>query len=229
MNEQFIREKYLITEEKFNIVQHKRIIIFGLGGVGGAAALSLVRAGITKIDVVDFDKFDITNLNRQVLANLNTIGKLKTDVFEEQAKLINPNCQITKHNFLFTTDTYSLINLNEYDYVIDAIDNVSAKIYLASYCFKNGIKIITSLGTGKRLDPTKFVVTDIYKTTYDPIARVMRKKLKEARVKKLNVVFSTEQPKKINSQAIPSISFVPPVAGYILASYVINDIIKEEN
>lgn len=221
------RTALLIGNDKINILASSKVLVFGLGGVGGSAALSLVRSGVGSVDVVDKDTFDITNLNRQLLSDLDSIGKNKTDIFKEKALKINKDVNIKLYNMFFNKDTYDKIPLKEYDYIIDCIDNITAKIYLAEYCYNNKIKLISSMGTGKRLDPSKLVITDLFKTSYDKIAKVMRHELKKRGVYKLKVVTSTEIPRNIKSDVIPSIYFVPNACGILLSSYVVRDLVDE--
>ena len=233
----FNREKLLIGENNFNKLKNSHIIVFGLGGVGGYAVEMLARLGIGNIDIVDGDVVSNTNLNRQIIALENTIGKYKTDLFEERIKLINKDCNVKKYTLFYDDDTKDLIDLNKYDYVIDAIDTVKAKLDIISYCINNKINIISSMGMGNRIDPSLVKITDISKTEYDPLSKIIRKKLREKNINHLKVVYSSERPieikydsnseKKGNNYAPGSISLVPSVAGIMLASEVFNSILKE--
>ncbi len=238
MNNFLARTEILIGKSSIEKIKKVNIIVFGCGGVGSFCIESLVRSGIEKITIVDNDTISLTNINRQLIATISKIGCLKVDVMEERILDINPNVVVTKKNIFYTKDTYNEINLSEYDYVIDAIDTVSAKIYIAEYCYNNNINLISSMGTGNRLDPTKFKITDIYKTSEDPLAKTMRYELRKRGIKRLKVLFSEEIPLKpeINEElladstkrSIPgSISFVPPVAGMVITSEVIKNIIEK--
>lgn len=231
MDNQFKRTEMLIGENALNKLKNCRVAVFGLGGVGGICAEALVRSGIGTLDIVDNDIVDITNLNRQIIATHKTVGKNKVDVFEERAKEINPEVIINKHNFFFSKDTSSLFNFRNYDYVIDAIDSVSSKLELVLKSQEANTPIISSMGTGNKLNAADLEVTDIYKTSVCPLARVMRYELKKLGVKKLKVVYSKEEPIKSavdeNGKSIPaSSSFVPTAAGLIIAGEVIKDLIK---
>lgn len=230
----FRRTKLLIGQNNLNKLANSHICIFGLGGVGGHTAEALARAGIGNLTLVDFDIVDITNINRQIIATLDTVGKDKVEVMTQRLLRINNKLTITKYKEMLTAENIHLFFQNKnYDYVVDAIDMVTSKIALIEYCTKNKINIISSMGTGRKLDPTKLEIADISKTSVCPLAKVIRKELKKRNVKKLNVVFSTEIPKKNfenyeegDEKIIGSISFVPPVSGMILASKVVNDIIQ---
>lgn len=231
MENQFKRTEMLIGETALNKLKNCRVAVFGIGGVGSICAEALVRSGIGTLDVVDNDIVDITNLNRQIIATHKTVGKNKVDVFEERAKEINPEVIINKHNFFFSKDTSSLFDFRNYDYVIDAIDSVSSKIELVLKSQEANTPIISSMGTGNKLNAAELEVTDIYKTSVCPLARVMRYELKKRSVKKLKVVYSKEEPIKSavdeNGKSIPaSSSFVPTAAGLIIAGEVIKDLIK---
>ncbi len=231
MDNQFKRTEMLIGEEALLKLKNCRVALFGIGGVGGTCAEALVRSGIGTLDIIDNDTVDITNLNRQIIATHKTVGKNKVDVFEERAKEINPEVVINKHNIFFSMDTSSLFDFENYDYVIDAIDSVSSKIELILNAEKSGTPIISSMGTGNKLNAADLEVSDIYKTSVCPLARVMRYELKKRGVKRLKVVYSKEEPIKSpldeNGKSIPaSSSFVPSAAGLIIAGEVIKDLIK---
>ncbi len=220
------RMENMLSKEDIEKINSKSVIIFGLGGVGGAACESMARAGIGRIGIVDKDTFDITNLNRQILSTRENIGKNKTDVAEKRLLSINPDLKIDKYNLNFSKETESEIKFNDYDYIIDAIDTVTSKILLIQIATDLNIKIISSMGAGNRLDPTALEITKIEKTKNDPLARIMRKKLKELGIKNVPVVSSRELPIKTQNRTPGSVSFVPPVCGMILTSYVINDILN---
>lgn len=230
MNSQFSRTENLIGAEALEKLKNCHIAVFGVGGVGGFAVEALARAGVGKIDIIDSDCVDITNLNRQIIALHSTVGKLKVEVMRDRILDINPNAKVNIFPILFLPENSSQFDFSKYDYVIDAIDNVTAKIELVIKCQENNTPIIASMGTGNKLDPTKFEICDIYKTSVCPLAKVMRYELKKHGVKKLKVLFSKEEPfkNKTEPRTPMSISFVPSVAGLIIAGEVIKDIIKKE-
>ncbi len=232
----FNREIMLIGQDNFNKLKESHIIVFGLGGVGGYAVEMLARLGVGKIDIVDNDTVSNTNLNRQIIALNSTIGKYKTDLFEERIKEINKDCIVTKYTMFYDENTKDKIDLSKYDYVIDAIDSVKSKLELIIYCINNNIKIVSSMGMGNRIDPSLVKITDISKTEYDPLSKIIRKKLRENKINHLKVVYSSERPiniiydinaeKKGSNYAPGSISLVPSTAGIMLASEVFKDLIK---
>lgn len=228
---QFLRTQLLLGETGIDRLQDSHVAIFGVGGVGSFAVEALARAGVGKITIVDFDVVDITNINRQLIALHSTIGKEKVVVLKERLADINPNLIVEARAEKVMPDTIETFFQEDYDYVIDAIDMVSSKLALLQYCVHNNINVISSMGTGNKLDPSKLTVTDIYKTSTCPLARVMRYELKKRGVKKLQVVYSTEAPLKPilpedmemgAKRTVPgSTSFVPSSAGLMLASVVI--------
>lgn len=224
--EQFSRTERLIGKENLEKIKNKNIIIFGLGGVGSYVAEALARCGIGKMTVVDKDTVDITNINRQLYALHSTIGRNKADVARERILDINPECQVTSIVKMYLPENADEFNLAQYDYIIDAIDNVTAKIDLAIKSQELEIPMIASMGTGNKLDPTAFKITDIYKTDTCPLCRVMRKELKARGVEKLKVLYSTEIPKNDGERTPASISFVPSVAGLIIAGEVIKEMLN---
>lgn len=226
---EFSRTERLIGKENIEKLKNTNIIIFGLGGVGSFVAESLARAGIGKMTVVDKDTVDITNINRQLYALHSTLGKNKADVAKERILDINPQCKITAVTKMYLPENADGFCLSQYDYIIDAIDNVTAKIDLAVKSQELNIPIIASMGTGNKLDPTAFKITDIYKTDTCPLCRVMRRELKARNVKKLKVLYSSETPVNDGERTPASISFVPSVAGLIIASEVVKDLIKSES
>lgn len=228
-----MRTSLIVGDEGIDKLEKSNVIVFGVGGVGSFATEALVRAGIGNITIVDFDNVDVTNINRQIPALHSTIGKLKVDVMKERLLDINPDLNIRTVAKKYNKETTDEILVEDYDYVIDAIDMVTSKILLVEECNKKGLKLISSMGMGNKLDPTKIVVTDIHKTHTCPLAKVMRKELKYRRIKNLKVVYSQEQPqvlkKKImNGRKITpgSTSFVPSVGGLTIASVVVNDLIN---
>ncbi len=221
------RTSFLVGDDGIEKLNNSNIIVFGVGGVGSFTVEALARAGVGNITIVDFDDVDITNINRQIPALHSTVGRYKVDVMEERILDINPNINIKKIRSLYNKDTSDEILTERYDYVVDAIDMVSSKIHLIETCEKKGLKIISSMGMGNKLDPTKIVVTDIHKTSTCPLAKVMRKELRDRGIKKLKVVYSTEQPielkkKVMNGRKVTpgSVSFVPSVGGLIIASVI---------
>ena len=226
MTEKFTRTENLIGKDKLKILQNSHIAVFGIGGVGGYVTEALIRAGVGKIDIIDNDTVSESNINRQIIATTKTIGKYKVDIMKERILDINPDATVNAYNTLYLPNTADQFDFSKYDYVVDAVDNVTAKIELVLRANNSNVLIISSMGTGNKLDPTAFEVSDIYKTEVCPLAKVMRTELKKRGVKKLKVVYSKEKP--VTNQRPPaSISFVPSVAGLIIASEVINDIIKE--
>lgn len=223
----FSRTERLIGEDALRKLQNSNIIIFGLGGVGSYTAEALARSGIGKMTVVDKDTVDITNINRQLYALHSTVGKPKAEVAKARILDINPECEIIAIQKMYLPENSEDFVLSQYDYIVDAIDNVTAKIDLAVKAEQFGIPIISSMGTGNKLDPTAFKVSDIYKTSVCPLCRVMRTQLKKRGVKKLKVVYSEEMPKTDGERTPASISFVPPAAGLIIAGEVIRDITEK--
>lgn len=228
------RTSFLVGDDGIEKLNNSNVIVFGVGGVGSFTVEALARAGVGNLTIVDFDDVDITNINRQIPALHSTVGKYKVDVMEERILDINPNINIKKIRSLYNKDTSDEILTERYDYVVDAIDMVSSKIHLIETCEKNGLKIISSMGMGNKLDPTKIVVTDIHKTSTCPLAKVMRKELRDRGIKKLKVVYSTEQPielkkKVMNGRKVTpgSVSFVPSVGGLIIASVIVNELLEQ--
>ena len=225
----FSRTELMLGEDAMKRLAATRVAIFGVGGVGGYALEALVRSGVGEIDVIDFDTVSESNINRQIIATEDSVGKYKVDVCRERALSINSEVKINAIRSFFSVDNADEFDLAKYDYIIDAIDTVSAKIELIARSQAAGVKIISSMGAGNKLDPTRFEVSDIYKTSVCPLARVMRTELKKRGVKKLKVVYSKEEPIKRtidgNGRHAPgSIAFVPSVVGLIIAGEVIKDI-----
>ncbi len=229
MATQFDRTIRLIGEEATEKLKTAHVAVFGIGGVGSFTCEALARAGVGKLTLVDFDIVDITNINRQIIALYSTVGRAKTEVMAERILDINPGCIVEPVKLRFLPENADSIELTQFDYVVDAVDNVSAKIELAVRCEALGVKLISSMGTGNKLDPTRFEVADIYKTSVCPLARVMRQELKKRGVKHLKVVYSKEEAIKDGHRSPASISFVPPVAGMVLAGEVIKDLMKKIN
>ena len=221
----FTRTEMLLGKEAIERLVGASVIVFGVGGVGGFAVEALSRAGVGKITLVDSDTVAVSNINRQIIATAKTVGRYKTDVAGERIKEINPDCQVECHNVFYSEENTDGIELSEYDYVVDAIDSVRAKLFLIESATKAGVPIISSMGTGNKLDPTRFTVTDISKTHTCPLAKVIRTELKKRGITRLKVLFSDEPPIKPNGERVPgSVSFVPSVAGLIIGGEVIKDI-----
>ena len=253
MLNQFSRTQLLIGSEGMEKLFASRVAVFGIGGVGGYTVEALVRSGIGAIDLIDDDKVCLTNLNRQLFATRKTIGKYKVDVAEERILEINPDAVVHKHRTFYSPDTANQFDFSEYDYIVDAIDTVTGKIALVMQAKEANVPIISCMGAGNKMDPTAFEVTDIYKTSVCPLAKVMRYELKKRGIKKLKVVYSKEQPiKPIDDMTIScrtncicppgtarkcterrqvpgSNAFVPSAAGLIIAGEVIKDLIKNKS
>ncbi|MBS5369589.1 MAG: tRNA threonylcarbamoyladenosine dehydratase [Longibaculum muris] len=230
----FSRFELLIGEEKLQQLQNSHVLVFGVGGVGGYVVEALVRSGIGHITIVDNDEVSLTNLNRQIIATRETIGKKKVEVMKERILSINPDCLVTGLEMFYLPENADTIDLTKYDYVVDAIDTITSKIELAMRCEKLNVPLISSMGTGNKLNPAMLEVSDIYKTSVCPLAKVMRKELKTRGVKHLKVVYSKELPIKprqsnepTNKRTVPgSSAFVPSSAGLLIASEVIKDLLK---
>jgi len=230
---QFERTALLLGKASVERLARKRVAVFGVGGVGGFVCEGLVRAGIGAIDIVDKDTVALSNINRQLIALHSTVGKNKVDVLEERLKDINKNLIIKKYKCFFLPETSETFDFREYDYVVDAIDTVTGKIELILKAKEAGVPIISAMGAGNKLEPAGFQVSDIYKTSVCPLARVMRRELKKRGVDKLKVVYSKEETIKPQfeegEEVIPgSVSFVPPVVGLIIAGEVVKDLIRVE-
>lgn len=242
MLEEFSRTELLIGKDGIKKLQNSKVAVFGIGGVGSYVVEGLVRAGIGNFILIDNDEVSVSNINRQIIATQKTIGKPKVEVAKERILEINPNANVEIYKEFFMPDSKDLFD-NTVDYIVDCIDTVTAKIELVLRANKLNIPIISSMGTGNKLDPTKFEVTDISKTEVCPLAKIMRKELKARGIKKLKVVYSKETPIKLEAknkdsimeenmkiskrkQVPGSISFVPSVAGLIIAGEVVKDLIK---
>lgn len=227
MENQFTRTSMLIGEEGVNILSQKRVAIFGVGGVGGYTVEALARSGVGTLDLIDNDKINLTNINRQIIALHSTLDKYKVEAARDRVLDINPNAKVNIYKTFYTPETANEFDFNQYDYIVDAIDTVSGKIELVMQAQKAGVPIISSMGAGNKLSPEKFEVADIYKTSVCPLAKVMRQELKKRGIKKLKVVYSQELPIKHEGQRLPaSIAFVPSVVGLIIAGEVIKDLIS---
>lgn len=231
MINQFSRIEMLIGNEAMKKLSECRVAVFGIGGVGGHVVEALVRSGIGAIDLIDNDKVSLTNINRQIIALHSTVGKYKTEVMKSRISDINPNCKVTEHKCFYLPENSSEFDFSIYDYIVDAVDTVTAKIELIMQAGAAGVPIISSMGTGNKMNPAEFEVADIYKTSMCPLAKVMRYELKKRNVRRLKVVYSKEIPLKPyeseeeNCKA-GSNAFAPAVAGLIIASEVIKDLVK---
>jgi tRNA A37 threonylcarbamoyladenosine dehydratase len=235
MDNRFQRTELLLGEEAMRRLAKARVAVFGVGGVGGFAVEALARSGVGRLDLIDSDRVDLTNINRQIIATSDTVGEYKVDAAKARVLSINPECIVNTHRVFFLPETASGFDLSVYDYIIDAVDTVSAKLELALGAQKANTPIISAMGAGNKLDPTAFEVCDISKTSVCPLARVMRAECKKRGIKKLKVVYSKEQPTRPVSKVDPdnpnrrdtpaSISFVPSVVGLIIAGEAVKDII----
>lgn len=238
MPNQLTRTEMLLGSEAVHKLKQCRIAVFGIGGVGGYTVEALARSGVGTLDLIDNDTVSITNINRQIIALHSTVGMNKTDAAKKRLLDINPNIKINTYNTFFTPENSGEFNFSQYDYIVDAIDTVSGKIELAVQADKANVPIISSMGAGNKLDPTRFEVSDIYKTSVCPLARVMRRELKKRNIRKLKVVYSKEEalsPKcesdedsGMKRQTPASIAYVPSVVGLIIAGEVINDITSQQ-
>ncbi|MGN1373029.1 MAG: ThiF family adenylyltransferase [Candidatus Coproplasma sp.] len=231
MKEELVRSALVLGEENIQRLSAARVAVFGLGGVGGYAVECLARIGIGTLDLFDGDVFSLSNINRQILAVQDSVGKKKTQVAAQRIKSINPDICANEHPFFFNGETKTEVDFSAFDYVVDAIDDVGAKVLLAVCCREAGTPIISCMGTGNKLDPMGFKVADIYKTKVCPLARVMRRELKAKGIEKLKVVYSEEEPTTAvlneGGRHIPgSVSFVPPAAGLLLAAETVKDLLK---
>lgn len=218
----------LMLKEKIEILQNKTILIIGIGGVGGYVVESLARLGINKLILVDGDIVDITNINRQIIALHSTIGKSKVELFKERIMDINPHCFVNVINKFITREEVNDLITNDIDYVVDACDTTEVKKEIIRVCSKKNINFITCMGTGNKMDPTKLEITDIRKTEYDPLAKIIRKMVRDEKITcKVPVVCSKEIPIKNDTKIISSISFVPSVAGLLCTSYIVNNIVGD--
>ena len=237
--EEFSRSALLLGEQAIRRLSGCRVALFGLGGVGGYALEALARGGVGELHLIDNDCFSLSNLNRQLLAVHSTVGKPKVEVGKQRVLDINPQAKVFTYPLFYTPDTRDQLDFRNFDYVIDAIDTVSGKLTLIEQAYRAGVPVISCMGTGNKLDPSAFKVTDLSKTTMCPLARVMRRELGKRGIKHMKVVYSQEEPltphgweaeaAAIGKRQIPgSVSFVPGAAGLILAGEVIRDLIKTE-
>ncbi len=236
MQEELSRTELLIGKEGIEKLQKAKVAVFGVGGVGGYVVEALARCGVGTLVLTDNDTVSVSNINRQIIAVHSTIGRPKTEAAKERVLDINPDANVELHNCFYLPDSHDNYDFKEYDYVVDCVDTVAAKIDIILEAQKAGTPVISSMGTGNKLDPARLEIEDIYKTSVCPLARVMRYELKKRGVKKLKVLYSKEEPIKASAQpekgsrrrSIPgSIAFVPSAAGLIIASEVVKDILKE--
>lgn len=220
----FSRTERVIGKEKLEKIVSSHIAVLGVGGVGGYVVEMLTRLGVGKLTIIDFDKIDISNLNRQVIATHKNLNQYKTSEFVKRIKNINPNCEVVEKTQKITTENISELLNEKYDYVIDAIDDINAKVGIAKYCQENNIKLVSSMGTGNRYKLPQFEVTDISKTSYDKLAKKLRKMLKDNGVEKLNVVY-TKEPNE-QTESLGSVVYYPLMCAGTIVSFVTNEIIK---
>ena len=243
MSDRFSRTELLFGEEAMKVLANSRVAVFGIGGVGSYTVEALARSGVGALDLIDDDKVCITNINRQIIALGSTVGMYKVDAAAERIRDINPDCKVTCHKMFYMPDSADKLDFSQYDYIIDAIDTVTGKIEIIMQAKKAGVPVISSMGAGNKLDSTAFEVSDIYKTSVCPLAKVMRYQLKRRGIKKLKVVYSKEQPIVPQGEAAEdgsgatdmrtgaarrstpgSTAFVPSVVGLIIAGEVIKDL-----
>ena len=237
INGQFTRTALLLGEDAMRKLNRSRVAVFGIGGVGGYAVEALARSGVGAFELIDRDVVSESNLNRQIIATHKTIGRGKTEVMAERIHDINPDAQVTQHKCFYLPETADQFDFTQYDYIIDAVDTITAKIEIILRAQKAGVPVISSMGAGNKLDPSKFEAADIYKTSVDPLARVMRRELKKRGVRKLKVVYSKEEPirplgrieadPEAGRKDVPgSAVFTPAAAGLLIASEVVKDLIR---
>ena len=229
MINQFSRTELLLGSKAIEILKNAHVAIFGIGGVGGYVVEALARSGVGHFTIIDNDTVDITNLNRQIISNHEVINENKTTVAKKRMISINPEGNFMDYNIFLNQDNLEEFISDDTDYILDCCDTVTTKMALIKYAKSKDIPIICAMGTGNRLDPTKLVVTDIYETNNDPLAKIMRKLCKDNKIKKLDVVTSYELPVKTHDRTVGSTPFVPSVAGIYMASFVVNKWLKEIN
>lgn len=221
----FDRTISLVGEENFKKIKEKTVLIVGLGGVGGYAAESLVRSGIHHLILIDHDNIDKTNINRQIISTTNNIGLSKVDEFKKRIQEINPDCNVIIHKIFLDRTNQDILDNYQIDYIVDCCDSTDTKKLLINYSLNKNIKLISSMGTANKLDPTKLEIIDIRKTSYDPLAKILRKYVNDLKTnKKIMVISSTEQP--LQRKNLSTLIFVPATAGLLCGNYIINDIIK---
>lgn len=240
MSKQFERTKILLGADSVDRLSQKKVAVFGIGGVGGYVCEALVRSGVGAFCLVDNDKVSVTNINRQIIATWSTVGCYKVDVMKERMLDINPDVRVSVHKCFFLPENADSFSFEDFDYIVDAVDTVSAKLAIVEKADKLGIPVISSMGAGNKLDASAFRVADIYKTSVCPLAKVMRRELKKRNIKKLKVVYSEEQPVSIGEMqekqeseegkkrpVTGSVAFAPSVAGLIMAGEVVKDLIMQ--
>lgn len=230
--DRLIRTEILIGKNNINKLLNSKVIVFGIGGVGSYCIEALARTGIMELHIVDDDAVSISNLNRQVIATSLSIGKDKTELMKRRILDIDKDIKVQTSKIFYTKKTAHLIDLSKYDYVVDAVDSIASKVLIAEEAKKACVPVISSMGTGNKMDPSMFMIDDIYSTSVCPVARIMRNELRKKGIENLAVVYSKEKPKKPslacadNKKSPGSMSFVPPVCGFLMASYVVKNIIK---
>lgn len=233
MDDYFIRTRILLGQKAMEKLADSHVAVFGLGGVGGSCVEALARSGVGALSIVDNGEVEASNINRQIIATLDTIGRAKTDVMAERIAAVNPSCHVICHNMFYVPDTADRLDLSQYDYVVDAVDTLTAKLHLIECAYQAGIPLMSCMGAGNKLDPTAFKVADIYDTHICPLAKRIRKECRKRGIEHLKVVYSTEaalepleaiEPPPGRNSLPGSIAFVPPVAGHILAGEVVRDI-----
>ena len=220
------RTELLIGKDGTDKLKQSHIAVVGIGGVGGYVCLMLARSGIENITLVDFDKVDETNINRQVVANTKTVGQFKTQDMKQQILEINPNCNVKTYEERLCSENINRILTQDLNYVVDAIDDIPNKVNLIKFCKENNINIVSAMGAGNRIDIPNFKVVDIYKTSNDGLAKIMRKKLREINVSSLDVVISEQPALKTESKEIGSIAYYPAMCGCVLSAYIVTKILK---
>jgi tRNA A37 threonylcarbamoyladenosine dehydratase len=228
LDERFIRTKLLIGSEKLDILRTKHVAVFGVGGVGGYVCEALARCGIGRFTIVDRDTVNESNINRQIIALTSTVGRAKVDVMKERMCDINPDVYIEACEVFYLPQNASEFDFTKYDYVVDAVDTVTAKLQIITAAKEANVPVISSMGAGNKLDPSLFRIADISKTSVCPLAKVMRRELKNRGLKDVKCVYSTEEAIKPEGNEIGSIAFVPSVAGLLIASEVIKDLIEQD-
>lgn len=223
----FERVEEFLGKDSLIKLNNTCVLIVGLGGVGGYAMESLVRSGIGKFILIDFDKIDITNLNRQIITNQSNIGLFKVDIAKERIMAINPNCHVDVEKIFLNKETISILDKYKFDYIVDACDSTDAKKLLIDYALEHNIKLIASMGTANKIDPTKLEIIDIRKTSYDPLAKILRKYVMDKKTnQKVMVISSTEAP--IRKDKLSSLTFVPATSGILCAKYIVKDIVDKQ-
>lgn len=240
--EEFVRTEAVLGSEAMQRLAQARVAVFGIGGVGGHAVDALTRSGVGALDLFDDDTVSLSNINRQMVATHATLGRQKTEVMRDHILDVNPACRVTVHNIFYLPDTADRVDLRAYDYIIDAVDTVTAKLEIICRAQEAGVRVVSAMGAGNKLDPTRFEVADINQTSMDPLARILRKELRKRGVKHVKVVYSKEQPSELQHQIVSeavagrpgeskkqapgSVAFVPSVMGLILAGEVVKDLAR---